>query len=32
VTARDVQLDTSNLDDAFVRLIGGRTDTEGATS
>ncbi len=32
VTARDVQLDSSNLEDAFVRLIGRRLDQEGATS
>jgi len=30
VTARDVQLDSSNLEDAFVRLTGRRTDEEGA--
>ena len=32
VTARDVQLDSSNLEDAFVRLIGRHLDKEGATS
>jgi ABC-2 type transport system ATP-binding protein len=32
VTARDVQLDSSNLEDAFVKLIGSRLDTgEGDT-
>jgi ABC-2 type transport system ATP-binding protein len=30
VTARDLQLDSSNLEDAFVRLTGRHTDTEGA--
>jgi len=30
VTARDVQLDSSNLEDAFVRLTGRHTDKEGA--
>jgi len=29
VTARDVQLDSSNLEDAFVRLTGRRPDKEG---
>ena len=32
VTARDVQLDSSNLEDAFVRLTGRHLDKEGATS
>jgi len=33
VTARDVQLDSSNLEDAFVKLTGRQQDTkEGATS
>ena len=31
VTAGDVQLDSSNLEDAFVRLIGRHLDKEGAT-
>ena len=31
VTARDVQLDSSNLEDAFVRLTGRHLDKEGAT-
>jgi ABC-2 type transport system ATP-binding protein len=31
VTARDVQLDSSNLEDAFVRLTGRRVAKEGAT-
>jgi ABC-2 type transport system ATP-binding protein len=30
VTARDVQLDSSNLEDAFVRLTGSHLDKEGA--
>ena len=30
VTVRDLQLDASNLDDAFVRLTGRHTDKEGA--
>ena len=30
VTARDVQLDSSNLEDAFVRLTAGLNGTEGA--
>ena len=30
VTARDLQLDSSNLEDAFVRLTGRHTDKEGA--
>jgi ABC-2 type transport system ATP-binding protein len=30
VTARDVQLDSSNLDDAFVKLTGHYPDQEGA--
>jgi len=29
VTARDVQLDSSNLEDAFVKLTGNHLDTEG---
>jgi ABC-2 type transport system ATP-binding protein len=32
VTARDVQLDTSSLEDAFVRLTGRRPQPEGALS
>ena len=35
VTARDVQLDSSNLEDAFVKLTGrhlDKEDKEGATS
>jgi ABC-2 type transport system ATP-binding protein len=32
VTAGDVKLDSSNLEDAFVRLIGRHLDKEGATS
>jgi ABC-2 type transport system ATP-binding protein len=32
VTARDVQLDSSNLEDAFVRLTGRHLDKEGATA
>jgi ABC-2 type transport system ATP-binding protein len=32
VTARDVQLDSSNLEDAFVRLTGRHVAKEGATS
>jgi ABC-2 type transport system ATP-binding protein len=32
VTARDVQLDSSNLEDAFVRLTGRHMDKEGATT
>jgi ABC-2 type transport system ATP-binding protein len=32
VTAGDVRLDSSNLEDAFVRLIGRHLDKEGATS
>ena len=32
VTARDVQLDSSNLEDAFVRLTGRNMDSEGAAS
>ena len=32
VTARDVQLDSSNLEDAFVKLTGRHLDKEGATS
>ena len=33
VTARDVQLDSSNLEDAFVKLTGRQLDKEeGATS
>jgi ABC-2 type transport system ATP-binding protein len=32
VTPRDVQLDNSNLEDAFVRLTGNSLHTEGATS
>ena len=30
VTARDVQLDSSNLEDAFVRLTGKHLSKEGA--
>src|SRR6266700_4007883 len=30
VTARDVQLDSSNLEDAFVKLTGRHSDKEGA--
>jgi ABC-2 type transport system ATP-binding protein len=30
VTARDVQLDSSSLEDAFVKLTGNRPDQEGA--
>jgi ABC-2 type transport system ATP-binding protein len=30
VTARDVQLDSSNLEDAFVKLTGSHSDKEGA--
>jgi ABC-2 type transport system ATP-binding protein len=30
VTARDVQLDSSNLEDAFVKLTGNHPDQEGA--
>ena len=30
VTARDVQLDSSNLEDAFVKLTGKNLDSEGA--
>jgi len=30
VTARDVQLDSSNLEDAFVKLTGKNLDKEGA--
>jgi ABC-2 type transport system ATP-binding protein len=30
VTARDLQTDSSNLEDAFVRLTGRHTDKEGA--
>jgi ABC-2 type transport system ATP-binding protein len=32
VTAHDVQLDSSNLEDAFVRLTGRHLDKEGATA
>jgi hypothetical protein len=33
VTARDIQLDSSNLEDAFVKLTGRQQDKEeGATS
>ncbi len=32
VTARDVQLDSSNLEDAFVKLTGRHQDKEGATT
>jgi ABC-2 type transport system ATP-binding protein len=32
VTARDVQLDASNLEDAFVKITGRHLDKEGATS
>jgi ABC-2 type transport system ATP-binding protein len=32
VTARDVQLDSSSLEDAFVRLTGRRTQPEGTLS
>jgi ABC-2 type transport system ATP-binding protein len=32
VTARDVQLDSSNLEDAFVKLTGRRLSTEGEAS
>jgi ABC-2 type transport system ATP-binding protein len=31
VTARDVQLDSSNLEDAFVKLTGKNLNQEGAT-
>ena len=31
VTARDVQLDSSSLEDAFVKLTGSHLDSEGAT-
>jgi len=30
VTARDVQLDSSNLEDAFVKLTGKNLNKEGA--
>jgi hypothetical protein len=30
VTARDVQLDSSNLEDAFVKLTGKNLNSEGA--
>jgi len=32
VTARDVQLDSSNLEDAFVKLTGSQLPTEGAAA
>ena len=32
VTARDVQLDSSNLEDAFVKLTGRHLDKEGVTA
>jgi ABC-2 type transport system ATP-binding protein len=32
VTARDVQLDSSSLEDAFVALTGGHPDKEGVTA
>jgi ABC-2 type transport system ATP-binding protein len=32
VTAHDVQLDSSNLEDAFVKLTGRNTDKEGVTT
>jgi ABC-2 type transport system ATP-binding protein len=32
VTAHDVQLDSSNLEDAFVKLTGRRLYREGATA
>ena len=32
VTAHDVQLDSSNLEDAFVRLTGRYLHKEGATA
>ena len=32
VTARDVQLDSSNLEDAFVKLTGRRLNSKGATA
>ena len=32
VTARDVQLDSSNLEDAFVQLTGRHLHKEGATA
>jgi ABC-2 type transport system ATP-binding protein len=32
VTARDVQLDSSNLEDAFVKLTGSHLHTEGAAA
>jgi ABC-2 type transport system ATP-binding protein len=32
VTARDVQLDSSNLEDAFVKLTGRHLDKEGVTT
>ena len=32
VTARDVQLDSSNLEDAFVKLTGSHPHTEGAAA
>ena len=32
VTARDVQLDSSNLEDAFVKLTGRNLDKEGVTA
>ena len=32
VTARDVQLDSSNLEDAFVKLTGSQLHTEGAAA
>ena len=32
VTARDVQLDSSNLEDAFVKLTGNHLHTEGAAA
>ena len=32
VTAHDVQLDSSNLEDAFVKLTGRRLNSKGATA
>jgi hypothetical protein len=32
VTARDVQLDSSNLEDAFVKLTGKNLNSEGVAA
>ena len=32
VTARDAQLDSSNLEDVFVKLTGRNLDKEGVTT